>query len=69
MCPASVSGTVVRDGAQSRCVAYTSAFRDCSLFPHPAAHTESQRHPRWRAGRPTRWQWNDHCLFRGRRLV
>ena len=47
--PASVSGTVVRDGTRSRCVAYASTCRACSLLPHPAAHTESQRHPRWRA--------------------
>jgi len=44
--PASVSGTVVRDGAQSRCVAYASTCRGRSLLPHPAAHTESQRHLR-----------------------
>ena len=42
--PASVSGTVVRDGARSRCVANASTFRVRSLLPHPAAHTESQRH-------------------------
>jgi len=47
--PASVSGTLVRDGARSPCVAFIFTFRGCSLLPHPAAHTESQRHPRWRA--------------------
>ena len=34
--PASVSGTVVRDGARSRCVTGASTCRGCSLVPHPA---------------------------------
>ncbi len=42
--PASVSGTVVRDGARAA-ARNSTAFRGRSLLPHPAAHTESQRHP------------------------
>src|SRR6185312_4119326 len=53
MRPGSVSRRVVRDGARSRCVAYVFTSRGRALLPHPAAHTESQRHPRWRAAADT----------------
>ncbi len=74
--PASVSGTVVRDGARSRCVADASTCQGRSLLPHPAAHTESQRHRRWRAAAdmkaslfPTSLQRPRRCAVRHSKLI